>query len=112
MAILASLLLQFGLESSDHMVCFERLGVRRIEVRAPANFFLVLVRFPPASRAQIYDLPWQELQDVSDADIEGLGLKAVSKNRMLRLLAAQKARSAAMRRPFPYWLSNSVLIQY
>jgi hypothetical protein len=39
MAILASLLLQFGLEASEHMVCFERLGVRRIEVRAPAHFF-------------------------------------------------------------------------
>ncbi len=35
MAVLASLLDQFGLEASKHTVCFDRLGVRRIEVRAP-----------------------------------------------------------------------------
>ena len=35
MAVLASLLDQFGLEASEHMVCFDRLGVRRIEMHAP-----------------------------------------------------------------------------
>jgi hypothetical protein len=34
MAVLASLLDHFGLESSKYMVCFNRLGVRRIEVHA------------------------------------------------------------------------------
>jgi len=71
MAILASLLLQFGLEANEHMVCFERLGVRRIE----------------------------ELHDVTDADVEGLGLKAVTKNRLLRLLSAQKVLSAGYGAP-------------
>jgi hypothetical protein len=32
----------------------------------------------------------QELQDVMEADIEALGLKAVAKNRLLRLLSSQK----------------------
>ncbi len=35
MAMLASLLSQFGLEASEYLVCFERLGVRRVEVCAP-----------------------------------------------------------------------------
>jgi hypothetical protein len=35
----------------------------------------------------------QDLQDVAEADIEGLGLKAVAKNRLLRLLSSQKVLS-------------------
>ncbi len=48
MAMLASLLPQFGLDSSEHLVCFERLGVRRVEVCAPPylSAFSWLVRFP------------------------------------------------------------------
>ena len=36
----------------------------------------------------------QDLQDVAEADIESLGLKAVAKNRLLRLLSSQKVRTA------------------
>ncbi len=41
MALLASLLHQFGLEPSEHMECFDRLGVGSIEVDAqlsPSGF--------------------------------------------------------------------------
>ena len=37
MAMLASLLSQFGLEPSEHLACFERLGVRRVEVCLPPH---------------------------------------------------------------------------
>ena len=37
MAMLASLLSQFGLEPSKHLVCFERLGVQRVEVCLPPH---------------------------------------------------------------------------
>ncbi len=92
MAILAKLLLKFGLEASEHMVCFERLGVRRIEVYKQDYFAPV--------QSQVDEAPSQELQDVTDADVEGLGLKAVAKNRMLRLLSEQKVRSIAAVLPF------------
>ena len=82
MAMLASLLLKFGLDASEHMACFERLGVRRIEVCTACFGAPVQRLFDEVSS--------QELQDVTDADVEGLGLKAVAKNRMLRLLAEQK----------------------
>ncbi len=36
-ALLASLLLEFGLEESEHMVCFDRLGVRCVKVRLGAR---------------------------------------------------------------------------
>jgi hypothetical protein len=41
----------------------------------------------------------QDLQDVTDADVEGLGLKAVAKNRLLRLLSSQKVHAAVLLDP-------------
>jgi hypothetical protein len=97
MVLLASLLHQFGLDSSKHMVYFERLGVGCVKVcRPPSSGIFDHHRDDP-----FYSLV-QDLQDVTEADIEVLGLKAVAKTRLLRLLSSQKVHTAAKSNlPFP-----------
>ncbi len=49
---------------------------------------------------------------MTDADVEGLGLKAVAKNRLLRLLASQKVHPVAVLNPvIPARSGSTMLLQ-